>query len=208
MITGTRGPVRRRRRGQQLEAELLDTGWAELVDVGFARLTMESVAARAGTGIAVLYRRWANKDELVLAAFEHYRTSHPIDLPDTGSLRGDLLAALTGMGRTRAAFTIIAAAAGFAGLLADSGLTPAEVRDRIIGGEAPARRRMLYQRATDRGEIDLDRIPAAVLAMPFDLVRHDLLMELKPLKPARIRSIIDDLFMPLVHKHRAGSGGA
>lgn len=49
----------------------------------------------------------------------------------------------------------------------------------------------------DRGEIDLDRIPPAVLAMPFDLVRHDLLMNLKPLRPARIKSIVDELFLPL-----------
>src|SRR4051812_46615340 len=119
-------PVRRRRRGQQLEAELLDTAWNELVEAGFANLTMESVAARARTGIAVLYRRWANKDELVLAAIKHYRESHPVDVPDTGTLRGDLLAALTGMGKARAAFFAIAAAAFFSGLLAGTGLTPTQ----------------------------------------------------------------------------------
>ena len=53
-------------------------------------------------------------------------------------------------------------------------------------------------------EIDLERIPAAVLAMPLDLVRHDLLMDLKPLKPARIQSIVDDLFLPLVRNHHSG----
>ncbi|WP_435793577.1 TetR family transcriptional regulator [Nonomuraea glycinis] len=47
---------------------------------------MESVAARARTGTAVLYRRWANKDQMVLAAIAHYRNSHPVAVPDTGSL--------------------------------------------------------------------------------------------------------------------------
>ncbi len=84
---------------------------------------MESVAAR-GTGIAVLYRRWANKDEIALAALEHYRNRHTADLPDTGSLRGDLLAALTGMGETRAAFFVTLATTAYSGLLADTGLTP------------------------------------------------------------------------------------
>jgi hypothetical protein len=37
--------------------------------------------------------------------------------------------------------------------------------------------------------------------MPFDLVRHDLLMDLKPVQAERIRSIIDDLFLPLVRTH-------
>jgi hypothetical protein len=50
----------------------------------------------------------------------------------------------------------------------------------------------------------LARIPAAVLYMPFDLVRHDLLMDLKPPKPARIQSIVDELFLPLVRNHQAG----
>ncbi|MFD9888837.1 TetR/AcrR family transcriptional regulator [Amycolatopsis sp. NPDC059027] len=194
-------PSRQRRRGPELEAALLDAAWDELVEAGFAKLTMESVASRAGTGVAVLYRRWANKDELVLAALEHYRDSHPVDVPDTGSLRGDLLEALTGMGQARAAFFAIAVAAVVSGLLAGAGLTPTKVRDRIIGDQRLVRVRTIYQRAHDRGEIDLERIPAAVLALPFDLVRHDLLMDLKPVKPARIRSILDEIFLPLVRHY-------
>nr|WP_319019162.1 TetR-like C-terminal domain-containing protein [Microbispora sitophila] len=145
---------------------------------------------------------------VLLAALEHYRNSHPVDVPDTGTLRGDLLAALTGMGEARAAFFAIAAAAAFSGLLADTGLTPAQVRDRIMGDQRLSRVRTIYQRAHDRGEIDLERIPSAVLAMPFDLVRHDLLMDLEPLKPTRIRSIVDELFLPLVHNHHNGPGSA
>ena len=38
--------------------------------------------------------------------------------------------------------------------------------------------------------------------MPFDLMRHDLLMTLKPVPPERITSIVDDLFMPLVAAYR------
>ncbi|MEU6431316.1 TetR/AcrR family transcriptional regulator [Microbispora sp. NPDC046973] len=208
MTTSAAGPSRQRRRGPELEAALLDAAWDELVEVGFAKLTMESVASRAGTGIAVLYRRWPNKDQLVLAALEHHRNSHPVDLPDTGTLRGDLLAALTGMGEARAAFFAVAAAAAFSGLLAGTGLTPSQVRDRIIGDQRLSRVRAIYRRAHDRGEIDLERIPSAVLAMPFDLVRHDLLMDLEPLKPARIRSIVDELFLPLVHGHDGGPGPA
>ncbi|HET8588228.1 MAG TPA: TetR/AcrR family transcriptional regulator [Nakamurella sp.] len=193
---------RRRRRGPELEAALLQAAWDELVEVGFARLTMESVASRAGTGIAVLYRRWANKDELVLAALAHQRSTHPVDVADTGTLRGDLLATLTGMGRARAGFFAVAAAAAFSGLQTGTGLIPAQVRDRILGDQRTSRIRTIYRRAHDRGEIDLDRIPPAVLALPFDLVRHDLFMDLEPLEPARIRSIVDELFLPLVQHTR------
>jgi AcrR family transcriptional regulator len=198
MTTPAPEHVRRRRRGPELESALLDAAWNELVEVGFANLTMESVAARAQTGIAVLYRRWANKDQLVLAAIEHYGQARPVDIPDTGTLRGDLLALLTSMSNARATFTAVAAAAGFSGLLASTGLTPAQARDKVLGDQRVRGDQIIYQRAHDRGEIDLERIPPAVLTMPFDLVRHDLLLHLEPVKPARITSIVDEIFLPLV----------
>lgn len=191
-------PVRRRRHGQELESALLAAGWDELVEVGYARLTMESIATRARTSEAVLYRRWANKDQLVIAAIRHHRNANPVADPDTGSLRGDLLAQLTAISEALAGYLAIAAAIAFSGLLADTGLTPAQARDKIMDARQPPAVRPLYQRAHDRGEIDLERIPAAVLDLPFDLVRHDLLMDLEPLKPARVQSIVDDLFMPLI----------
>lgn len=191
-----RQPPRHRRRGEELEAALLEAAWEELADAGFAKLTMESVAARAKTGVAVLYRRWSRKDDLVIAAIAHYRRQHPADIPDTGSLRGDLLAMLTDIGGASAAFTTVVGAA-FSGLLADSGLTPAEVRARLIE-DRPIWSQQVYRRAQERGEIDVGSVPEAVLAMPFDLIRHDLLMTLKPIPPERIRSIVDDLFLPLV----------
>ncbi len=164
---------------------------------------MESVAVRARTGIAVLYRRWPNKDQLVLAAIERYRRLRPVDLPDTGSLGGDMLGLLTGMSRARATFTAVAAAAAFSGLLTDTGLTPGQARDKLLGPQRLPLAMIMYRRAHDRGEVDLGRIPRAVLELPFDLVRHDLLMDLKPLKPARIRAIVNDLFLPLVHSYQA-----
>ncbi|MEV5493834.1 TetR/AcrR family transcriptional regulator [Nonomuraea fuscirosea] len=205
-VEGDADRVRRRRRGVELEHAVLSAAWDELVAVGYARLTMESVAARARTGIAVLYRRWANKDQLVLAAIEHYRNSRQVAVPDTGSLPGDLLALLTSMSEARATFFAIAAATAFSGLLADAALTPAELRDKILGGAPLAIARVVYQRAHDRGEIDLDSVPPAVLAMPFDLVRHDLLMDLRPLEPERIHSIINDLFIPLAQRRSEQPG--
>ena len=198
MATPAPEHVRRRRRGPQLESALLDAAWDELVEVGFANLTMESVAARAQTGVAVLYRRWANKDQLVFAAIEHYGHARPVEIPDTGTLRGDMLALLTAMSRARATFMAVAAAAGFSGLLASTGLTPAQAREKLLGDGRLRGDQIIFRRAQDRGEIDLKRIPPAVLAMPFDLVRHDLLMNLGPVKPERITSIVDEIFLPLV----------
>lgn len=196
-------PVRRRRHGEELESALLAAGWDELVEVGYARMTMESVAVRAHTSEAVLYRRWANKSRLVLAAIERRRDANPVAVPDTGDLRGDLIAQLSAVSEALAGYFAVAAAAAFTGLLADTGLTPAQARDQLIDPQRLARVRTVYQRAHDRGEIDLQRIPAAVLALPFDLARHDMFMDLEPLKPARVRTIVDELFLPLVRHHQA-----
>ena len=193
--------VRHRRRGEALEHAVLEAAWDELMDVGFPGLTMESVAARAKTGIAVLYRRWSNKDDLVMAALQHYGRTHRIEIPDTGSLRGDMLALLGNVSEGRSSFTTVVTAT-FAGLLAGSGLTPAQVRERIMD-DRPFWSAEIYRRAAARGEIDLDRIPTAVLSMPFDLMRHDLLMTLRPMTAERIREIIDDLFLPLVAAYMA-----
>ena len=200
MIDVTGQLPRQRRRGDELEAALLDAAWEELVEVGFARLTMESVAARARTGVAVLYRRWPGKDALTMAAIAHYGAKHPVGIPDTGSLRGDMLALLGGVNDARYSFTVVVTAA-FSGLLTSTGLTPAEVRARLLG-DRPMWSDQIYRRAQERGEIDLDKTPAAVLALPFDLMRHDLLMTLKPVPPDRITAIVDDLFLPLVAAYR------
>jgi AcrR family transcriptional regulator len=191
---------RQRRRGEELEAALLEAAWEELVEAGFARLTMESVAARAKTGVAVLYRRWPRKDDLVLAAIQHYGATRPVEIPDTGSLRGDMIALLSGISSDRVTFATVVSAA-FSGLLASSGLTPAEVREKLISGR-PSWSSDVYRRAHERGEIDLDRIPQAVLTMPFDLMRHDALMTYKPIPDERILAIVDDLFLPLVAASR------
>ena len=199
-MTEQAGRTRQRRRGEELEAALLEAAWAELVEAGFAKLTMESVAARAKTGVAVLYRRWPHKDDLVLAAIQHYAATNPVDVPDTGNLRDDMIAMLSGFSHVRVGFATVVSAA-FSGLLASSGLTPAQVREKLIA-DRPLWSLEIYRRAHERGEIDLDQTPRALLTMPFDLMRHDLLMTLKPLPEERVLEIVDELFMPLVEAAR------
>jgi AcrR family transcriptional regulator len=191
---------RQRRRGEELEAALLEAAWQELVEAGYARLTMESVAARAKTGVAVLYRRWPNKDDLMIAAIHHYGNTHPVEIPDTGSLRADVIALLSSASTGRISFVAIITAA-FSGLLSSTGLTPAQVREKVMA-DRPLWSADIFARAHERGEIDLDRIPPAVLTMPFDLMRHDMLMTYKPIPPDRVLAIVDDLFMPLVAINR------
>ncbi|OAN41765.1 TetR/AcrR family transcriptional regulator [Mycolicibacterium iranicum] len=64
-----------------------------LVEVGYAKLSMESVARRAGVGKSAVYRRWPSKIELVTAVLGQFSVPSTPP-PDTGSLRGDIRALL------------------------------------------------------------------------------------------------------------------
>lgn len=88
-------PVRRgRKRDASRDGEILDAALAVLAEVGYDGMTMDAVAARAKAGKATVYRRWASKPELVRDAVAHLRSpAVSLDgLPDTGTLRGDMLA--------------------------------------------------------------------------------------------------------------------
>ena len=67
-----------------------------LTESGVASLAIEQVAARAGVAKATIYRRWPNKEALILDALAETVDDHPIDLPGT-SMRDDLLALVQGM---------------------------------------------------------------------------------------------------------------
>jgi AcrR family transcriptional regulator len=70
--------------------DVLDATIAELGRVGFAALRVEDVAERAGVNKTTVYRRWPTKAALVQASFEQF--GERVEIRDTGSLRGDLLA--------------------------------------------------------------------------------------------------------------------
>ena len=201
-VSSEPGSVRRRRSGADLEAALLEAAWEELTSVGYGRLTMGSVAIRAHTSEPVLYRRWPNKDELVVAALHHQRVLHPIEPVDTGDLREDMIGQLTNLGNGLAGIYAIATAASLSGLLANSGLAPADIRGRVMDPASGPAIRAMYTRAAERGDLDVGRIPESVLEMPFELVREALLLHLEPPSPERIRVIVDELFLPLVAAYR------
>src|SRR5450755_2991805 len=88
------GTQRGRPRSAEADRAILAATGELLADRGLAAMSIEEVAARAGVGKTTIYRRWPSKGLLALDAFvRSFREEQP--LPDTGTLRGDLLAALT-----------------------------------------------------------------------------------------------------------------
>jgi AcrR family transcriptional regulator len=193
----------RRRRGKALEDALLDAAWAELVTRGYGGFTMDAVADRANTSRPVLYRRWSNREDLVLAAIRHSVAGDVKPLPDTGSLRGDVIALLTQGNESRPAFAAVISTQ-LGAYYAETQTTPAELRAQLIAGRTAAMD-ILVQRAVERGEVDPARLTPRITALPVDLLRHEVLMTLAKVPMTTIVEIVDDVFLPLVAPY-AGEG--
>ena len=198
--------VTRRRRGRELEDALLDAAWAQLVSGGYGAFTFDAVAERAGTSKPVIYRRWQNRQELVIAAMQRFLNRGARPVPNTGSLRGDVIALLTQANETRgAAAAVISVQLGT--YYQESGTTPAELRGQLLRDRSPAMDTII-DRALQRGEVTAARLSPRIIALPFDLFRHEALMTLKPVSHDTIVEIVDSIFLPLVARATAGPGAA
>ena len=182
-----------RRRGAELEAAILNAASEELAAVGYARLSMEGVAERAQTGKQVLYRRWHNRAELVLAIVRHRYTSIVDNIPDTGDLRGDVLAVLQRMLRRYHDFgpDIVH------GLMADVGDLGPEFRSIMVDVMGT-----ILKRAAERGEIPTAAVGRRITTLPADLLRHEMLLTGDPIPETAITEIVDDIFLPLLQVRR------
>jgi len=85
-------------RGKEREDAILAATMDLVGRVGYDALTMDAIAAHAKASKMTIYRRWRNKAELVKAALDAHDAEHNSAIPDTGSLRGDLIAVMRAMG--------------------------------------------------------------------------------------------------------------
>jgi AcrR family transcriptional regulator len=178
-----------RRRGAALEAALLDAAWAELRAVGYRDFSMDGVAARAGTAKTVLYRRWPSRAELDVAAMRHRFGSVSDHVPNTGSLRGDVLSL----------FRTLRSRYREVGPDVLHGLT-LELED-LPGSQfqiLPDAMTAILKRAAARGEARIEGVTPRVLALPGDLLRHELMLRGATLPDTVLEEIVDDIFLPLV----------
>ncbi|MFF4924461.1 TetR-like C-terminal domain-containing protein [Kitasatospora sp. NPDC001261] len=129
----------------------------ELAAVGYARLSLETVAKRAGAGKAAIYRRWPSKLDMTVALIRAVAVDAS-EIKDTGTLRGDVLAFLTA---TADALRHPLPAKIIPDLLAEAVRTPELAQVLLTAVRDPRRSKAtdLLERAVDRGELpaDLDR---------------------------------------------------
>lgn len=185
-----------RRRGAELEAALLDAVWDVATQRGYSALTFEAVAAQAGTSRPVVHRRWATRQEMLLAAVRHRGAQQVPVTADTGSLRGDLRSLLHDFSHARAQTVFILLQVAW-DLHHDAGLAPADLREHWVGDRGTAMRQVV-DRALARGEVDPARVTDRTVRLATDLMRHEMLMTMAPIDDATIDEIVDEVILPLL----------
>jgi AcrR family transcriptional regulator len=189
---GATGHAARPRIEGDRELEILEATLEVLCDVGYDRLTMDAVAARAKASKATLYRRWERKSALVIDAL--LSTKEPPALPDTGSLRDDLVGATCRMGGLADEKPVGMLASVMTAVTRDPDFAE-DFRARFVGPKIAASR-VLFERALEREEIrddcDLDLMASALAG----IVLHRTYVLGEQPTPELITKVIDQIIIP------------
>ncbi|MGW6617295.1 TetR/AcrR family transcriptional regulator [Streptomyces erythrochromogenes] len=147
-------------RGARMRVAVLAATITELTEVGYAALTVDAVAQRAGVHKTTIYRNWKTSDRLVADALTHHFATD-IPIPDTGAVKDDLRAlarSLVAVMTTHAGRALLATA------LSDAVRTPelAEIK-RALFEDRFRRAEPVVTRAVERGELPEGTDPGELL---------------------------------------------
>jgi AcrR family transcriptional regulator len=189
-----------RPRDPRRDEAIRDAALELLADVGYERMTIDAIAAAAGVSKPTIYRRWRGKQELVADVMR----SHPstrATAPDTGSLRGDLIAAVRQSADHQDENAHVTA--GLASRLRESAELARLVREH--GVEAVRRRFLaLLDRAVTRGELpDRASISPLFADIAPSLIHTRVLLSVEPVDDAFAAELVDRILLPIVHSSRA-----
>lgn len=185
-----------RRRGAELEQAILDAAWDELSDVGYAALTIEGVAARAGTSKPVIYRRWPGRAELVLAAWARQRPQLA-PATDMGDLRSDLIALFNRVARRMNGMM----SETIAGVMGEAFRHPEiadALRERLRSAPLGNWVQGIVDRAAERGELAPVTVSIRAARVPLDLVRNEAMMFGGPVTEETLAELVDEVYLPLL----------
>lgn len=192
--------TRGRRRDPGRDAAILDAAIEVLAESGYDGMTMDMVAARAKAGKATVYRRWSSKAELILEAVTHLKRSQ-VDLdrlPDTGTLRSDLLALFKPQSVEEADLKM-RVMAGLASVLLQNPQL-GEAGDAAIVQPWAIVNRLLMQRALERGEISPKADINALSQVLPSMAAYRALIQRKPFDLEFLTALIDGVLLPALLK--------
>jgi AcrR family transcriptional regulator len=193
-VARARGP---RRLDRSLDGAILDAALAGVAELGYDRLSMDDIAARAGVGKAAIYRRWPSKAVVIADAIAHWRRQlGPVEPPNTGSLRGDIEALVAAVPDIDdAAYGTIQVIVGVATAAMHNPVLAAALDDLVLSRPRQVVRSVLDQ-AVARGEIrsgrDLSLIPDVALGL--NVLR---VLTGRPIDRVYVRRVLEDVLLPL-----------
>lgn len=175
-------------RSARVRAAAIEATLAELAQGGYAGLSLESVAQRAGVHKTTLYRRWGTAEDLVLEAMLDRAGEH-ISAPDTGSLREDLLELATTAAANAASPEVAAMARAVAG--SSPGDRRLRAANRRFWAERLALDAQIVERAIERGDVPADTDPQRVVESVLGPVHLRLLLTGEPVDRAFLEGVVD-----------------
>jgi len=185
-------------RGRQLDASrdaaLRDAALELLAELGYDRLSIDAVAARAKASKMTIYRRWSGKAELIVDALSSLRKPRELP-PDTGSLRGDLEAMARNPVSPDTRFDAQLLLGLVTALARDPELRQV-IREHFLG-QGGVRIRQVFERAVARGEIPPDRNLDLLISVFPALVLHHLLLFGELPDASFTTQVMDELILPL-----------
>ncbi len=140
---------------ENVTSAIAAAAFAELAETGYARMSMEAVARRAGVGKAALYRRWDSKDAMLIDLVGRVIREYALIEADTGSLRGDVEAYLRATAVQLGGPLVSRIAPDFLGESPRNPALSAAMRQAIATPRREHADAML-RRAADRGELPAD----------------------------------------------------
>jgi AcrR family transcriptional regulator len=191
-----------RRRGAALEQAILRAAIDELVEAGYAGLTMERVARRAGTNKNAIYRRWPSRPALGVAAYRELAAGEQ-PLPDTGTLRGDVLELLRRASRRWSSPVGTVLRSLLAGVADDPELL-ALIQERASDAGSALWLTVLG-RAVARGEARPEALHPRVATVAVVLLRNEYVTRgIASASDDVLVEIVDEVYLPLVRGRGAG----
>jgi AcrR family transcriptional regulator len=175
-------------RGEAFVRGVLEVALAQLAEVGYERLSIPAIAELANVNKTSIYRRWPSKAELVRDTVAS-AMSHSNDAPDTGSLRGDLIA----LTRTVATFMQSPAGAAIVRIMLAEGSNPemralGDMAYREASGVGPW---AVVKRAQTRGDFQSKIDPSLVLFTLAGAMLHRVFVEKRDAPEAFLEQVVD-----------------
>ncbi|HEY9642103.1 MAG TPA: TetR/AcrR family transcriptional regulator [Coleofasciculaceae cyanobacterium] len=190
--TTTKSPDWRRRCPRAHQA-ILTAAAALLEEKGYAGVSIEAIAQRAGVGKQTIYRWWTCKAAVIMEAYAA-QAAKAVPLPNTGAVRTDLVQMLSHLSTL---LTQTTAGSAVIGLIAESqtDLKVAEAFRELFVAKRRAATRAILASGIDRGELRSTlNLDVAVDAI-YGAVWYRLLLKHAPLDEAFVKELVDQLLL-------------